>query len=340
MKYYETFKFKQSNKSKFGKNFEQVIRKISFKILSAIDYLHSLEPPIIHGNINAKNILLDNENNEPILIDFGLSYKSIDLLTNQKTQFISPCFITPEYFYKKTKNKISKEADIFSFGSTISNMIKGGTDFKEDEELKRTFAGVLTSRDKVSFDYRSLFTEINKDEPCFRPSSKELLKSFWFVEPPQPSFKTSEITTNLLIYYLKKYGCYIIRDGVAMVSLNFNENIYSTSSIIGSEFSHQPKINEKHKYFKEINQFYSKILSESFQAKIGWYLLNLNNEFKDKPYFKNIFLSFSTSDKLEINSVADLNLKLTIFFFNSITMSLIYQTIYQKPKSFKIVDYL
>ncbi|KAM9983749.1 hypothetical protein ACTFIY_000472 [Dictyostelium cf. discoideum] len=212
---------------------------ISFKILSAIDYLHSLEPPIIHGNINARNILLD-ENYQPILIDFGLSYKSIDIITKQKTQFIDPCFITPECKFKDDE---------------------GGF-----EELKRTFAG---GRDKVSFDFKSLFTETNKDKPCFRPNSKQLLNSFWFVEPSQSSLKTTEITTTLLIDYLKKYSCYIIRDGIAMVSLPFDD---STSIIISSEFSRQPKINEKHKYFKEINQFYSKILSESFQAKIGWYL--------------------------------------------------------------------
>ncbi|KAM9999861.1 hypothetical protein ACTFIZ_008321 [Dictyostelium cf. discoideum] len=350
MKYYETFKFKDNNNSnilKFGKNFEQIIRKISFKILSAINYLHSLEPPIIHGNINEKNIVFD-ENNEPILIDFGLSYKSIDKITNQKTQFTNPCFVSPEFYYKKTKNKISKEADIFSFGSTISNLLKIGSDFKEDnaydEEridqnlLLKPFVGIPNCTiDNISFDCKSLLCEINKYEPCFRPNSKQLLNSFWFVEP---SFETTEITTDLLIDYLKNYGCYIIRDDIAMVSLPFNQEIYDSSKIIISQFSYQPKINEKHKYFKKSNQFYSKILSKSLQVKIGWYLLNLNKEFNDKPYFKNIFLSFSTSDKFIFNSNQDLNLKLTKYFYNFLTMTLIYQAIYQKPKSFKIVEYL
>ncbi|KAN0042965.1 hypothetical protein ACTA71_010598 [Dictyostelium dimigraforme] len=343
MKYYSNNSIKSfSMKSAFS---EKKARIISRKILGAINYLHSLSPPIIHGNIIGQNILLD-ENNEPILIDFGLSYKTM-YGQELKTQYINPLFVSPEYYYKKTTRKVSKEADIFSFGSLISEMINGGSgigkyflEYSYDqpgsvETTNINISPFINLPMGISFDCKQLLTEITKNEPCFRPISKQLLNTPWFIEPPS-SLKTNIITTDLLSNRFKEKGCYIIEDGKIIKSIPFCQVL--KDSWMERKDENLPEPNEKQlKHFKKINNFLKESFTKPYQIKLDWYILNVNKEFRDQPFFRNKFFA-QASNHLDL--MYDENNYGLPHFFQAFQNSSIYQTIIQKPSYFTIVEYI
>ena len=51
---------------------ERVAAQYLREVISAVSYLHSMDPPIIHRDIKPENILLDS-NNSVKLADFGWS---------------------------------------------------------------------------------------------------------------------------------------------------------------------------------------------------------------------------------------------------------------------------
>lgn len=134
-----------------GKSFKELLdEKASFtqnqlitwgmQLCSALHYLHSQNPPIIHGDIKPANIMLTPEGNI-CLIDFNISF----YLDGNTVLGYSEGYASPEQYIialdRKSSNTtlpkhsvIDEKSDIYSVGATFFHLI---TSYKLDE--KRSF---------------------------------------------------------------------------------------------------------------------------------------------------------------------------------------------------------
>lgn len=93
-------------------------------IAKAIKYIHSKN--ICHLDIKPENIMLQNDN--PILIDFGLSRNYNDPnLEEYLFQTISAGYAPLELFEKNGVDFFSPETDVFGLGATLYSMLTGST---------------------------------------------------------------------------------------------------------------------------------------------------------------------------------------------------------------------
>ena len=97
---------------------EDVIRRMSKSLISALDYLHS-SLNIVHRDIKPQNIMID-ENGNPLLVDFG---KAQQLLSNEDDNTSSMegtyTFLSPECCSFDVNTYSMKKADIWALGITL-----------------------------------------------------------------------------------------------------------------------------------------------------------------------------------------------------------------------------
>jgi serine/threonine protein kinase len=109
-----------------GKMSELNIAKFIYQMAGALDYLHSLNPPIIHQDIKPDNILIDAFDNY-IITDFGISVKMRRTLTKSMGNHSNSgttAYMAPERFSKKLADKSPVFAnDIFSLGVTVFELL-------------------------------------------------------------------------------------------------------------------------------------------------------------------------------------------------------------------------
>ncbi|RWW32737.1 hypothetical protein GW17_00002582, partial [Ensete ventricosum] len=110
--------------------------KLNWNIRSAIcigtakglAYLHEeLEPPIVHRDIKASNILLDSDF-APKIGDFGLAKLFPDNITHISTRVAGTTgYLAPEY---AMQGQLTKKADVYSFGVLVIEIISGRSSSK------------------------------------------------------------------------------------------------------------------------------------------------------------------------------------------------------------------
>lgn len=107
--------------------------RISISIASALYYLHTHEPPIIHGDVHARNIVVDDKGNA-LLCDFGVSRilhevtrTNSNIVEGGKYRYLAPELVTDDEF------RTSRASDCYSFAMAILEMAT----------LERPFAEIL-----------------------------------------------------------------------------------------------------------------------------------------------------------------------------------------------------
>ena len=153
------------------------------EVISAVKYLHSLNPPIIHRDIKPENILLDS-NGRCKLADFGWSNY---VIPNQlRTTFCgTPQYLSPEMIEEKGHGP---EVDIWALGVLCFELLTGKLPFtgKNNQELYKNIKALNINWQGDDFNplAKNLITKILRYDPKDRPSLDEILTQPWFESYP------------------------------------------------------------------------------------------------------------------------------------------------------------
>ncbi|OCB91949.1 kinase-like protein [Sanghuangporus baumii] len=110
--------------------------KLALGVARGLEYLHGLKPQIIHGDLRAANVLID-DNEEPRIADFGLA-KVIDShgtslnMTSFKgegsARWQAPELLNIDYFGEELY-KVSEKTDVYAFSCVCVEIFTGKVPF-------------------------------------------------------------------------------------------------------------------------------------------------------------------------------------------------------------------
>ena len=163
---------------KFRKFDERTAAQILRETISALQYLHSFNPPIIHRDIKPENLLL-NEGGRVLLADYGWSNFNVEGDV-RKTFCGTPEYIAPEMLMKKGHDT---RVDIWSIGILMFELLSGYSPFvaKSNQELYQNIRRLKIQWPKDMPPLaKNLISKILKLNPLDRPSFDEILNHQWF----------------------------------------------------------------------------------------------------------------------------------------------------------------
>ncbi|CAI2359179.1 unnamed protein product [Moneuplotes crassus] len=172
---------------KEGRLNEKQTAKYMREIISAVEYLHSLDPPIIHRDIKPENILLDS-NDSVKLCDFGWSNFFNDS-AKRETYCGTPEYLAPEMIKQKGHNK---NLDIWNLGVLFFELLTGRPPF-EGKGQQDLFQNILNFKVRWPKGFsgvaKDLVVKLLKSNPDSRIGLSEILEHPWF-QAHQPSKPT------------------------------------------------------------------------------------------------------------------------------------------------------
>ena len=153
----------------------ELVLSILRDITQGVRFLHSATPQVIHGDLKARNILVDSRYRAKVS-DFGLSQKKHLGVTG------TPFWMAPELLRGQVDNNTA--SDIFSFGIILVEVYSRqepyhDEDFKDDVEVLKLVANPdVNKRPTVPLempdDARVLMTKCLRGDPTQRPSVEEV----------------------------------------------------------------------------------------------------------------------------------------------------------------------
>ena len=156
------------------------------KVLSAVEYLHSMQ--ICHRDIKPENIMISKENDLSSIkiIDFGLSAQQFNYLSNNE-YCGTLLYMAPEQIEKKLYHF---SVDIWSIGILMYMLLNNGKhpfyqkgDKKEDF-IKKIKSGKLHFINKISFMAKNLNYKLCEPNPSWRYSANLAIKHPWITRNP------------------------------------------------------------------------------------------------------------------------------------------------------------
>lgn len=131
----------------------------ALQTLSALEYMHKQQPPVVHRDIKPSNLLLDSENGRIYLIDFGISCVANP---GEGLWIGTPGYASPEQQFGRPEPR----SDLYSLGATMHHLISGikpkDFDFDDlscDPQLNRVIANAIKPWSDERIQSAELFAE-------------------------------------------------------------------------------------------------------------------------------------------------------------------------------------
>uniref|UniRef100_G3U3A2 Receptor-interacting serine/threonine-protein kinase 2 n=1 Tax=Loxodonta africana TaxID=9785 RepID=G3U3A2_LOXAF len=189
--------------------------RILHEIALGVNYLHNMNPPLLHHDLKTQNILLDNEFHVKIA-DFGLSKWRMMSLSQSRSSKSAPeggtiIYMPPENYEPGQKSRASVKHDIYSYAVITWEVLSRKQPFEEVTNPLQIMYSVSqghrpdTSEESLPFDipHRPLMISLIESgwaqNPDERPS---FLKCLIELEPILRTF--DEITFLEAVIQLKK----------------------------------------------------------------------------------------------------------------------------------------
>ena len=155
----------------------EILLQITRDIVQGLQFLHASKPPILHGDLKAKNILVDSRFRAKVA-DFGFSHikqqkKGASVLRG------TPFYMAPEYL--RRQSEYTSRCDIYSFSMIMYEMYARNEPF-EGEDPRKLLPKIChprtNKRPRVPESMPPKIEDIMKKcwgaNPFFRPSAKDL----------------------------------------------------------------------------------------------------------------------------------------------------------------------
>ncbi|HIA52029.1 MAG TPA: serine/threonine protein kinase [Candidatus Melainabacteria bacterium] len=104
--------------SESGRLTETEVRSLALQMCEMLEYLHGLEPPVVHRDFTPDNLILSKDGVLK-LVDFNVAQQQES--TSTCTVVGKHCFISPEQF----RGKPTSQSDIYSMGATLYYLLTG-----------------------------------------------------------------------------------------------------------------------------------------------------------------------------------------------------------------------
>ncbi|KAI4307511.1 hypothetical protein L6164_030689 [Bauhinia variegata] len=146
--------------------------RMALDVAKGINYLHCLNPPIVHWDLKSPNLLVD-KNWTVKVCDFGLSRFKANTFISSKSVAGTPEWMAPEFLRGEPSNE---KSDVYSFGVILWELVT----------LQQPWSGLSPAQvvGAVAFQNRKLSVP-----PNISPALASLMESCWDDDPAQrPSF--------------------------------------------------------------------------------------------------------------------------------------------------------
>lgn len=100
-----------------------VVLSLLAPVVDALTYLHGQSPPIVHRDIKPGNIIVPEEGNTGILVDFGTAKEYDSEETTTVVRHVTSGFAAPEQYMGGTNPR----TDIYGLGATVYSLLSGQT---------------------------------------------------------------------------------------------------------------------------------------------------------------------------------------------------------------------
>lgn len=157
--------------------------RMALDVAKGINYLHCLNPPILHWDLKSPNLLVD-KNWTVKVCDFGLSRFKANTFISSKSVAGTPEWMAPEFLRGEPSNE---KSDVFSFGVILWELVT----------MQQPWNGLSPPQvvGAVAFQNRRLTIP-----PNTTPVLASLMESCWADDPAQrPSFSSIVETLKKLI---------------------------------------------------------------------------------------------------------------------------------------------
>ncbi|TFK35601.1 kinase-like domain-containing protein [Crucibulum laeve] len=152
-------------------------------VASGLEYLHTRQPPVIHGDLKGNNTLVSDDS-KVVLTDFGLS-RLVEELTVQSgnttnsiagsIRWQAPELIFDEPEEGSTASKVTFPGDIYALGSTIYELLTGHIPYYSQLLDWVVIQHISAGRSPVREDDRAILEEY--------PGMLDLINRCWALKP-------------------------------------------------------------------------------------------------------------------------------------------------------------
>lgn len=159
--------FKLLHRTEFSDLSMAMKLRIALDVARGMLYLHSSNPPIIHGDLKSPNLLLDSSFTVKVC-DFGLSRVKHASKLSVASKMGTPEWTAPEVLQSSASNEAS---DVYSFGVVLWEIMTGKIPWEDRNPIQVVLAVAFhNERLEVPTDIPASIQQIIQD--CFKESEE------------------------------------------------------------------------------------------------------------------------------------------------------------------------